>query len=186
MSLISERAIVVGSSFGAVVALEAVRSYAERVAGAVLLEPPMAATDDLVIESSGYLAALDQVASERGAPAAGEAFLRLVLGNEAFERMPRSFQQRSAAKWTEIRSDVVTLSNYRPRYAELGRVLAPVLLLGAERSAPYFRPTLQALAGALPHARLEIVAKVGHMLHAEAPRRFAELLIEFADDLVIE
>jgi len=57
-----------------------------------------------------------------------------------------------------------------------------VLLLGGDRSAAYFRPTLEALFTALPHARLETVRGAGHMLHAEAHRQFAELVTAFATD----
>src|SRR5215470_595313 len=39
-------ALVIGSSFGAVIALEAIRTWPERFAGAVMIEPPMAASDD--------------------------------------------------------------------------------------------------------------------------------------------
>ena len=59
----------------------------------------------------------------------------------------------------------------------------PTLLLGGARSAPYFRPTLEALREHLPHARLEVVANAGHMLHAEASRRFADLLTSFAEGI---
>jgi pimeloyl-ACP methyl ester carboxylesterase len=108
-----------------------------------------------------------------------------VLGDAAFERMPKTFRERSAAKWEAIRADSGALLTYKPRYAELAGVTTPILLLGGDRSAPYFRPTLEALARALPHARLEIVAGAGHMLHAEASRRFAELVIGFAAEIGI-
>ena len=61
-----------------------------------------------------------------------------------------------------------------PNYATLGEVAVPIRLLGGDRSAAYFRPTLEALAAALPRATLAIIAGAGHMLHAEAPRAFAE------------
>jgi pimeloyl-ACP methyl ester carboxylesterase len=60
------------------------------------------------------------------------------------------------------------------RYAELGAIATPIRLLGGDRSAPYFRPTLEALAASLGAASLAIVAGGGHMLHADAPRAFAE------------
>ena len=177
-------AIVVGSSFGAVVALDYARTRS--VAGAVLIEPPMAASDDEPVASAAFLAEFDRRAAEVGGPAAGEFFLRTVLGDATFAKIPRAFQDRSKARWAEIRVDSAALLAYRPRYAELGAVATPVLLLGGERSAPYFRPTLDALVAALPDARLEIVAGAGHMLHAEAPRRFAELVVGFADRIGIE
>ncbi|MGN6103896.1 MAG: alpha/beta fold hydrolase [Kofleriaceae bacterium] len=178
-----EPALVIGSSFGAVVALELIRRGAAPCAGAVLIEPPLAASDDAPAVPDAFLAEYDRRVAEQGGPAAAELFLRTVLGDPAFERMPAAFAARSKAKWAEIRSDSAALLAYRPRYAELAAVATPVLLLGGARSAPYFRPTLEALRAAIPGARLEIVPAAGHMLHAEAHRRFAELVGAFAAEL---
>jgi pimeloyl-ACP methyl ester carboxylesterase len=183
------RGIVVGSSFGAVVALELIRTRPALCAGAVLIEPPIAASDDGGAPAAlpaAFLAEYDRRIAADGGPAAAELFLRLVLGEAAYERIPDVFRDRSKAKWAEIRSDTAALIAYRPRYAELRGVDVPVLLLGGSRSSPYFRPTLEALRAHLPAARLEIVAGAGHMLHAEAHRRFAELLAGFAAELAGE
>ncbi len=179
-------ALIIGSSFGAVVALDLVRRYPAVCAGAILIEPPMAPSDDGPSDATAFFDDFDRRVAEQGGPAAGEFFLRTVLGDAAFERMPKTFRERSAAKWEAIRADSGALLTYRPRYAELAKVDTPILLLGGDRSAPYFRPTLEALARALPRARLEIVTGAGHMLHAEASRRFAELVIGFATEIGIE
>ncbi|HTL38169.1 MAG TPA: alpha/beta hydrolase [Kofleriaceae bacterium] len=176
-------ALVVGSSFGAVVTLELVRTRPHLCAGAILIEPPMAPTDDPPRDPVAFLADFDRRVAEQGGPAAGEFFLRTVLGDTAFERMPRAFRERSAAKWAAIRADSQALIEYRPRYGELASVTTPILLVGGDRSAAYFRPTLEALARVLPRSRLEIVNGAGHMLHAEASRRFADLLIQFAAEI---
>lgn len=178
------RAIVVGSSLGAVVALDVLRRHPARVAGAVLIEPPLAASDDAAPVPPTFLPAFDRRAARGGGLAAGELFLRIVLGDAAFERMPRAFQTAAMMKFAEIRADTVALMAYRPRYAELAAVTTPVLLVGGDRSAPSFRPTLEALHRALPAARLEIIAGAGHMLHAEAPRRFHALVTGFAGPLL--
>ncbi len=173
-------ALVIGSSFGAVIALDAIRRHGALFAGAVLIEPPMAASDEAPAAGTEFLANYDLRAAEQGGPAAAELFLRTVLGGASYERMPRAYQERSKSKWAEIRADSAALIAYQPRYAELARVTTPVLLLGGDRSAAYFRPTLVALTAALADARLEIVPAAGHMLHAEAHRRFAELVSEMA------
>ena len=175
--------LVVGSSFGAVVALELVRTRPALCAGAVLIEPPMAASDDAQSIPAAFLTEYDRRIATDGGPAAAEMFLRLVLGDEAYERIPDAFQDRAKARWAEARADTAALIAYRPRYGELRAVERPVLLVGGERSNAYFRPTLEALRAALPAARLEVVAGAGHMLHAEAHRRLAELLIAFAAEI---
>jgi 3-oxoadipate enol-lactonase len=179
-----EPAIVVGSSFGAVIALELVRRHGDRIAGAVLIEPPLNSSEDAPAVRARFLDDFDRRAAEAGGPAAGELFLRMVLGDDAVDRMPRVFQVQAMAKFAEIRADSVALFAYRPRYAELAAVRVPVLLLGGERSARWYRRTLDELHSALPGARLEIVPGAGHLLHAEAPRRFHALLEEFAAPLL--
>jgi pimeloyl-ACP methyl ester carboxylesterase len=176
-------AVVVGSSFGAVIALELARTQPAVVSALVLIEPPMPASDEPVAAAGGLalFAEFERRVASAGGPAAGEFFLHTVLGDPAYERIPQSFRERSKSRWADIRSDSAALVAYRPRYAELATCHVPTLLLGGDRSAAYFRPTLDALATALPDARLEIIANAGHMLHAEAPRRFAELLDGFID-----
>jgi pimeloyl-ACP methyl ester carboxylesterase len=175
--------IVVGSSFGAVVALDLCRRHPGRIAGAVLIEPPMGASDDAPAAPAEFLADFDRIARDDGGPAAGEFFLRTVLGDAAYARMPKAYQERSKSKWAEIRADSAALIAYRPRYAELRAVKTPVQLVGGEKSAAYFRPTLDALFAHLPDARLEIVRGAGHMLHAEAHRAFNDIVMRFAKDI---
>lgn len=171
-------ALVCGSSFGAVVALDALRRYPARFAGAILLEPPMAPTDIIAPEQHELLAQFDRRRTEQGDEAAAELFLRTVLGDAAYERMPKAFQDRSKSMAAQIRSDSAALVAYRPRYAELRSLTRPVQLVGGDRSAAYFRPTLDALFAHLPDARLEILPG-GHMMHVEAHKKFADVLIAF-------
>ncbi|MEO6771792.1 MAG: alpha/beta hydrolase [Kofleriaceae bacterium] len=183
-----DRALVVGSSFGAVIALELARTHPAVIAGMMLIEPPMPPSDDPVLAGAqgAFYAEFERRVRDEGGPAAAEYFLRTVLGAEAYERIPRAFRERSRERWAEIRADSVALVAYRPRYAELRSCEVPALLVGGERSAPLFRPTLEALAAALPDSELVTIPNAGHMLHAEAPRRFGELLIRFAAETGIE
>jgi pimeloyl-ACP methyl ester carboxylesterase len=171
---------LVGSSFGAVIALEVMRCYPGLLHGAVLIEPPMRASDGGADVASAFIGEFDRRVDTEGGEAAAEFFLRTVLGEQAFARIPRGFRQRSMSMWRQIRADSVALAAYAPRYAELAAVSVPTLLLGGERSAPIFGATLSALAQALPRAQRETVKAAGHMLHAESHRRFTELLTAFA------
>ncbi len=176
-------AVVIGSSFGAVVTLELARQRPALVRGAVLLEPPLPPSDDAPSSPTGFLEALDAIAAAQGPPAAAERFLRTVLGDDAWGKLPRAFQERSKQFWSQIRGDCRALEAYRVRYAELGAIEVPVLLLGGDRSASYFRPTLDALAGRLPRAELHVLKGAGHMMQAEAPRAFHDRLLTFVASL---
>jgi pimeloyl-ACP methyl ester carboxylesterase len=186
-AVVGTRAIVVGSSFGAVITLELARTRPDLVAGAVLIEPPMPPTDapDFASAQRAFYEEFERRVATEGGPAAGEFFLSTVLGPDAYERIPQAFRDRSRQRWQEIRSDSAALVAYRPRYAELRTCMVPTLLIGGERSAALFRPTLEALAAVLPDSELVTIPNAGHMLHAEAPRRFAELLIRFAGQVGI-
>lgn len=175
--------VAVGSSFGAVIVLELLRTRPELVRGAVLCEPPLAASDDAPSIPETFLARFDAIAAAEGGEAAGEYFLRQVLGDVAYARMPRLFRARSKAMWRAIRDDSAALGAYRVRYPTLGAVTTPVLLLGGDRSAAYFRPTLDALAASLGRARVQILAGAGHMMQAEAHAAFNEALIGFCAEV---
>lgn len=173
------RALVVGSSFGAVVALELARTRPERVAGLVLCEPPLPCADDVAPVPVGFGCHFDRLVSEQGGAAAGDFFLRSVLGEEAVARMPARFRERAAAEWRQIRADCAALGRYRVGYDRLaGEVRAPVALVAGGRSAPFYRDTLESLAAALPGSELHVLAGAGHMMHVEAHRAFAAIVRE--------
>lgn len=170
----------VGSSFGGVVLLELARRRPELLRGLVLIEPPLPPADDRPPVALEVFAEFERLLDTHGGRAAAEHFLRFVLGDAAWERVPRAFQDRSRALWRAIRRDCLSLDRYRADYAALARVELPVLLLGGERSSAMYRPTLEALARTLPRATLELVPGGGHTLHADVFRRFNARLLAFA------
>lgn len=175
--------VAIGSSFGAVVALEAARRKTGHIAALVLIEPPLPEADDAPTMPESYQSTFEMVAERDGGPAAGAFFLRSVIGKEAFEAMPERWRERACQLYPQIRLDTAALSEYRPRYAELAELKVPTLLVGGAKSALHFRATLHALARAMPEARLEVMPKAGHMLHAEAARDFAKLVAELTAGL---
>ena len=170
---------LVGSSFGAIVALDVARSYPELISTLILCEPPLAPSDYLAPVPDGFACRFDALVSQEGGEAAAEFFLRCVLGDESFERMPKTFRHRSMAAWQQIRADMVALGAYRPRYQDLAEeVQCPVALLGGERSADFYRETLEALHFALPTSELRTLRGAGHMMQVDAHRQFNAILRE--------
>lgn len=177
------RPLVVGSSFGAVCALEAARRTPNLFRGLVLIEPPLPESEEAAPMPESFMGAFDAIEAQHGGPEAATFFLRMVLGEAAFEAMPRRWRERSITTHAAIRLDCEALLTYPLDYGALGAVDVPVLLLGGGRSAPHFRATLRALERALPRAQLQILPSAGHMMHAEAARSFARLVVDFDGSL---
>lgn len=172
--------LAVGSSFGGVVLLELLKRFPDLVHTAVLLEPPLPATDGAPLVAAGFVEAFHETWRTDGGPAAAEFFLRTVLGDRGFERMPLAIRERAVAGHDTIRQDCEALIRYRADMGALADVKVPVVLMGGERSPPFYRDTLEALGTALGNASLEVLPGAGHMMHAEAYRRFNARLRELA------
>ena len=65
---------------------------------------------------------------------------------------------------------------------ELDRVMARVLVIWGDRDRLVFHRGAQRILDAVPGARLELLKGIGHCPQVEAPERFTELLLEFADE----
>ncbi len=61
----------------------------------------------------------------------------------------------------------------------LGGIGAPALILSGENDDPTFRALAELYAKALPHARLERIARSGHLPNLERPESFNEALASF-------
>ncbi len=177
-----ENAIVVGSSFGGVVALELARLHPAQVRGLVLIEPPLATHDNLAHLPQGFGCHFDHVAQTRGGEVAAEMFFHAAVGTHA-SSVPASLLKRIRMMSAQIRSDCAALSMFRIDYHRLRRFECPTLLLGGQLSSPRYGETLEALESVLPNVSRKVIAGAGHMLHAEAPQAFAKALIEFSDSI---
>ena len=175
-----EPVIAVGSSFGWVVLLELLRTEPALVRTAVLLEPPLPPSEQGPLVGAGFVEAFQAIWRSDGGRAAAEFFLRTVLGDRGYERMPLAIRERALDEHDGIRQDCEALVRYRLEDASLRALTVPVVLMGGERSPPFYRPTLERLAASLGNATLELLPGAGHMMHAEAYRRFNARLRELA------
>jgi len=63
--------------------------------------------------------------------------------------------------------------------AELGRIVAPTLLLWGERDGLFSREEQERLAAVIPGARLRVVPETGHSPHLERPEQVVDDLDAF-------
>lgn len=175
--------LVVGSSYGAIVSLELAARAPERVAGLVLCEPPLSPHDLVPSAPAGFGCAFDRVRAGQGGEAAGEMFLRAVMGDTGFEAVPGRFRRALCATYRQIRADMIALARYRVDYGRLGGIDRPVLLLTGECSPAHYRPALEALERALPRVRRAVIPKAGHAMHVDGHRAFHREVIQFAREI---
>jgi pimeloyl-ACP methyl ester carboxylesterase len=151
--------VLVGHSLGGLLAARVAAAHPQKAAGLVLAAPVGAPT---LRSLPAYAAGL-----ARTLRAAPPSLLGTVLGDAA--RTGPAALLRGG--W------------FATRQVFEGEIAAPTLLVwGADdRLVPVAHADeWQRL---VPHARLEIVAKAGHVPMLEAPSAFAELLLQFLDEL---
>lgn len=168
--------ILCGASMGGMIAMEATRLAPARVRALALLgtvahpetpEMHQLRSDAIVLFEQGRaeeiiranvpLAFHPDHASD---PALSGAYLRMVLdaGTETLIRHNRAVMARPDAR------------------AHLGRIACPALVLCGEADQLTPPDHSQAIAGAIPGARLALVPGAGHMLTMEQPKRVNALL----------
>lgn len=174
-----ERAHVVGTSLGGMVAQEVAISFPERVGRLVLActtpggaasHPMPQRTIDLMAEAKELPAdvALRRFVENALAPGAAvdivDRILELRLSN-AFDSAGWHAQAAAAAEFDA--------------YDRLGRIAAPTLVLTGTEDNVVDHRNSQLLVDRIPDARLELFPGAGHLFFWEEPERFVELVKEF-------
>lgn len=169
--------ILVAHSFGGNVALALAERRPDLVEAVVTYESPMSWLPTWPGTSS--MSASQQWSAD---PEAGaEAFLRRMLGNERWERMPPSTKQARRSEGPALIGELAALRLSAPWTAEGIRV--PVLVLVGEFAAEHHRAGMHALAGQLPNCRLVTIAGARHFGPNSHPDEVAAAVLHFLTDL---
>ena len=169
------RAAVFGNSGGAIIACALLLRHAERLSGAVLHEPPLAAVVSPAAGAAGDLHALVEQAMARGGPpAAVEAFVRSAAGS-AFDAIPSDTRARMMGNGeTLFGLELGRFLTYTPDEAALARVGVPVRVLVGEDTTPLFREATSWLASRL-RTRVAVMAGA-HAPYFDRPDTMARAL----------
>ncbi|MBE2999189.1 alpha/beta hydrolase [Nocardiopsis sp. HNM0947] len=177
------RAVLVGHSSGAVVALEAMAASPSSFAGAVLYEPP-APVEGIPLGGEALRRAEAELARGRTGRAI-TIFMRdivrypgwparvfgLMVGAVPYLR-PRARRQLV---------DCEAMDRAGVRTAEYSGIGVPVLFLLGQRSPSHLHRRTEALRGAIPGARVSVLPGQGHMANRLRPARVADLVEGFHD-----
>lgn len=161
-------AVVIGRSYGGVVATDLALRYPESVRALVLLEP---AELEIATGAADWCRALGdrlaEVEESEGIDAVGEAMISDALGEETWESLPQALQQLFTYNGPAILAE--ELGEYLQATADaLKTIERPVLLVGAEDSVPALREVIELMAEALPDARTSLVSG-GHLIDPAVP-----------------
>lgn len=171
-----ERPVLVGASFGGLVALEFAATQPQRIAGLVVLDAPLpghewserfrafVAAEDAALEA-GEIAELVRLNVELWAGEAGPAVQALVA-----DMQEQAFRIQLAVETEAIELDP-------PVSERLAAVDMPVTVAYGERDVEDFVVMAERLASELPAATLHRIAGAGHLPALERPDAVAELIL---------
>ena len=185
-----ERAALIGNSMGGATAVETAAEHRDRVSALVLVAPGINGWEDLTAHEAADLdrrfAAVD-AAMERGdLDAAREAQLAAVwapLGTE--DPAGRRIRAIAFDNIHELTMDESGRRELDPPVVErLGDIVAPTLVLPADRDPPVYRRVARIYADGIPNARLVQIPETDHVLNMRRPAEFDELVLRFLAEVV--
>ena len=171
LAVVGERQVVVaGHSYGGDVALAASIRRPDLVRSVLAFEAPTPWVPWWPEDSAGARAV-----GRADSPAdAAEAFIRRLVGDRTWERLP---ERTKAARRAEGRAVLVDLASIRGEAPfDLADVSVPVVVGTSSEGEAHHRECARRMADALPDAELVEIHGAGHGSHASHPDQFAVLV----------
>jgi pimeloyl-ACP methyl ester carboxylesterase len=162
-------AVVVGHSIGGVIALAAAERRSGAVAAVGAFEAPMPWEPWWPSVTAGGSA----LAGAEGDPhGAAEVFMRRMIGDDRWERLPERTRHDRRAEGPALLADLHMVRSGRPPYSAAG-LTVPVVVGHGTESRAHHREAAARLAAAVPGAELVVVEGAGHGAHSSHPEAFA-------------
>jgi O-succinylbenzoic acid--CoA ligase len=154
-------AVLLGHSFGGVVALEAAARLADRVVAVVAYEPPYGPVADVQTRRAFARVARETAAAAAagGPPAAARAFMQGVAARGSWEALPGRTRAFLEDEGGGAVADAA-MEGLQPD--GLAGIACPVTVVTGGDSEPFYAPIADALAVRIPGARRVILAGLRH------------------------
>lgn len=161
--------VLVGHSLGGDIALTAAVRRPDVVRAVVSYEAPMPWEPWWPSDTAG--AAAVQADDPAGA---AEAFMRRMIGDERWERLPSRTKEARRREGVALLTDLAGLRAGRP--FDPADVRAPVVVGVGSRSRPHQVEAAPRLVASLPDAEMVVIEGASHGAHLSHPREFADLV----------
>jgi pimeloyl-ACP methyl ester carboxylesterase len=162
--------IVLGHSLGGVIALAAAEQHPDLVRSLCVYEAPTPWVPWWPKRSAGGIA----VAAAADPADAAERFMRRMVGDRLWERLPPSTREARRREGPALLEDLRSTRSGVP--LDLTRVTVPVVVAHGSESDERHRRSAEELAAELPHAEQAVVEGAQHGAHLTHPGACADLV----------
>jgi pimeloyl-ACP methyl ester carboxylesterase len=163
------RCVVVGHSYGGDVALLAGIERPDLIAAVGAFEAPMPWQPWWPQASAGSAAMAAPSPQE-----AAEAFMRRVVGDRIWSRLPRATRDARRAEGETLVAEMESIRGPAP--FDAGDVAVPVVAGCGSESEPRHQQSAERLAATVPDGELVVIEGAGHGAHMSHPREFADFV----------
>ncbi|NNE10715.1 MAG: alpha/beta fold hydrolase [Ilumatobacter sp.] len=170
--------VVFGHSYGGNVALALAERHPELVDGVLTYETPLSWRPWWPGTSAGS----DAMAWQADPAMAAERFMRRVIGDARWERLPPSTQAGRRREGTVMVDELLDLRARAPWHGEA--IAVPVLAVHGEHGAEHHRDAAEAIAAEVPLGRFETLADARHPGPNTHPDATAALVDDFVRSTV--
>jgi 3-oxoadipate enol-lactonase len=173
--------VPVGLSMGGYICFEFLRRYPDRVRALVLANTR--AAPDTPEQARGRHETAERVLREGSTVVADQMLEKLFAPGAPRELRDRWHRIMAATPPPGVAAALEAMAQRPDSYEALRSFERPVLIIAGAEDAIIPVADAEAMAGAAPDARLEVIPAAGHLTPLEQPDRFVEALRGFLDSL---